>query len=71
MRHSDLHVLRPSRLCKHSSPSRYALILLATLSVACGATARLAVEDGVGPNPSLPPPEKSLIPTVNVIKAIG
>jgi glucose/arabinose dehydrogenase len=48
-----------------------ALIMLATLSVACGATARLAVENGVGPNPSLPPPEKSLIPTVNVIKAVG
>jgi glucose/arabinose dehydrogenase len=49
----------------------YSLVLLATLSVACGATARLAVENGVGPNPSLPPPEKSLIPTINVIRAVG
>src|SRR5688572_10018746 len=49
-----------------------ALILLATLSVAsCGATARLAVLDGVGPNPTLPEPETSLIPTVNVVKAVG
>ncbi len=49
----------------------FALVLLATLSVACGATARLAVEHGVGPNPSLPPPENSLIPTVNVVEAVG
>jgi glucose/arabinose dehydrogenase len=49
-----------------------ALILLATLSLAsCGATARLAVLEGVGPNPTLPEPETSLIPTVNVVDAVG
>ena len=32
----------------------YSLVLPATRSVACAATARLAVENGVGPNPSLP-----------------
>jgi glucose/arabinose dehydrogenase len=50
---------------------RSSLVLIAALSVACGATARLAVEDGVGPNPTLPPPETSLIPTVNVVTAVG
>jgi glucose/arabinose dehydrogenase len=50
---------------------RFLLVLTAALCVACGATARLAVENGVGPNPTLPPPEKSLIPTVNVVDAKG
>src|ERR671914_1187830 len=47
------------------------LIVLATLAVACGATARLGVVEGVGPNPSLPEPVTSLIPTVKVATAIG
>jgi hypothetical protein len=39
--------------------------------VGCGAAARLAVHDGTGPNPSLPAPTKSLIPTVHVVTAKG
>lgn len=39
--------------------------------VGCGATARLAVSDGMGPNPALPAPSTSLIPTVNVVTAKG
>ena len=39
--------------------------------VGCGATARLAVSDGMGPNPALPAPSTSLIPTVNVVSAKG
>jgi glucose/arabinose dehydrogenase len=38
---------------------------------ACGDTARLPVEAGMGPNPTLPPPHKTLIPTVNIAPATG
>jgi glucose/arabinose dehydrogenase len=58
-----MHTIKLVRSCS--------LVLLATLSVACGTTARLAVENGVGENPTLPPPETSLIPTVNVVTAVG
>ena len=37
----------------------------------CGATARLAVSAGTGPHPVIPPPERSLLPTVNVVTAKG
>src|SRR5688572_23830242 len=39
--------------------------------VGCGAAARLSVIEGTGPNPVLPPPNGSLIPTVNVVEAKG
>jgi glucose/arabinose dehydrogenase len=38
---------------------------------ACGSEAKLQVESGIGPDPELPPPEKSLVPTVNIAPAIG
>ena len=38
---------------------------------ACGGEARLNVEDGTGPDPRLPSPDKSLIPTVKIAPAIG
>src|SRR5687768_3855270 len=38
---------------------------------ACGETARLGVEAGVGPSPTLPPPVKTVIPTVKVADATG
>ncbi|MFL6665504.1 MAG: PQQ-dependent sugar dehydrogenase [Rhizobacter sp.] len=38
---------------------------------ACGAATVLPPEATVGPNPTLPPPEKSLIPTVQVASAKG
>jgi len=38
---------------------------------ACGGGAKLRVEDGTGPDPKLPPPEKSLIPLVNIAPAVG
>ena len=43
----------------------------ATLLIACGGAARLPVEAGMGPNPTLPPPRTSLIPVVKVAKAVG
>lgn len=39
--------------------------------VACADTARLPVSAGTGPQPTLPEPTRSLIPTVNVAKAVG
>jgi glucose/arabinose dehydrogenase len=38
---------------------------------ACGETAKLQVADGMGAAPKLPPPNKTLIPTLNVAKAVG
>jgi glucose/arabinose dehydrogenase len=38
---------------------------------ACGETAKLPVEAGVGPNPRLPPPHQTLVPTVKTAKANG
>jgi glucose/arabinose dehydrogenase len=37
----------------------------------CGSEATLRVEEGTGPDPKLPPPEKSPVPTVNIAPAIG
>jgi glucose/arabinose dehydrogenase len=44
-----------------------ALLALAS----CGGTANLQVADGTGPNPKLPPPDKSLVPLVNIAPATG
>src|SRR5690606_34119621 len=38
---------------------------------ACSEHALLPVEAGYGPNPALPEPNKTLIPTVNVATAVG
>ncbi|MDF3034953.1 MAG: L-sorbosone dehydrogenase [Paucimonas sp.] len=46
-------------------------MLLAVNLCACANGARLPVEAGTGPQPTLPPPTKSLIPTVNVAPAVG
>ena len=52
-----------------------ALVLLsvsgAALLAACGHSARLPVDAGTGPRPTLPEPQSSLIPTVNVAPAHG
>lgn len=47
--------------------------LVATLAAlaACSGAARLPQSAGEGPTPQLPPPTSSLLPTVNVAKAIG
>jgi glucose/arabinose dehydrogenase len=49
---------------------RFALIL-AMAATACGTTARLPVTAGMGPQPALPRPSKSLIPLVHVVTAKG
>ena len=56
------------------SPERFPRFGLLSLSVAiigCGSSARLPVSAGIGPTPTLPSPEKSLIPVVNVVDAKG
>ena len=51
---------------------RTSLAILAALAcTACGSEANLLVERGLGPDPELPKPEKSLIPTVNIAPAVG
>jgi glucose/arabinose dehydrogenase len=37
----------------------------------CGSEAKLSVDDGTGPVPKLPSPEKSLVPIVNIAPAVG
>jgi glucose/arabinose dehydrogenase len=39
--------------------------------VGCGAIAQSSPNAGIGPSPQLPAPEKSVIPTVSVAKAVG
>ena len=47
------------------------VIALAAGLVACGESSSLRVEDGTGPSPKLPEPNKTLIPTVNIAPAVG
>jgi glucose/arabinose dehydrogenase len=50
---------------------RQSTILFVVLVTACASAARLPVAAGTGPNPVLPRPSTSLIPTVNVVDAKG
>lgn len=45
--------------------------LLALALAACGEMAKLPVSAGTGPQPVLPPPQTTLIPTVNIAPATG
>jgi glucose/arabinose dehydrogenase len=49
------------------------LLAVTALALAgCGREAQLLVEDGVGPNPKLPPPDdEGFVPTVNIAPAVG
>jgi glucose/arabinose dehydrogenase len=44
------------------------LLVLAAALAGCGDTATLPLAAGTGPRPELPPPHKTLVPTVNVAK---
>ena len=46
-------------------------LILCIALVGCGSAARLAETASTGPDPQLPPPDKSLIPTVHVAEAKG
>lgn len=49
----------------------FVLVVMAIAAAGCGATARLTLADGTGPEPVLPAPRRSLLPTVNVVTAKG
>jgi len=53
--------------------TRISLTLAVALAVVggCGSSARLPDSASQGPNPELPPPDKSLVPTVHVAEAKG
>jgi glucose/arabinose dehydrogenase len=54
-----------------SRPHFAVLLLVAGGLAACGESSTLQVSDGTGPAPKLPPPNKTLIPTVNIAPAVG
>ncbi|CAN5906122.1 sorbosone dehydrogenase family protein [soil metagenome] len=58
-----------SGLCPSSFVLRLAACLTVAAVAACGHTAELPVSAGIGPDPKLPPPEESLLPTVNIAPA--
>src|SRR5689334_18699235 len=50
---------------------KLALAAAVVVFTGCASSAKLPVSAGTGPDPSLPPPDKSLIPLVHVVKATG
>ena len=53
-------------------PSNALVIGMMVLALsACGEVAKLPISAGTGPNPTLPPPEHTLIPTVHIAPAKG
>ncbi|PNG53434.1 MULTISPECIES: sorbosone dehydrogenase family protein [unclassified Variovorax] len=52
-------------------PAATATLAAALLLAACGETAKLPPEAGIGPTPQLPAPNKTLLPTVNIAPAVG
>jgi glucose/arabinose dehydrogenase len=50
---------------------RSILLIFVVLTAACASAARLPLASGFGPNPVLAPPERSLLPTINVVDAKG
>ena len=47
------------------------LVVAATLAQACAGASKLTESKGMGPAPVLPPPDTSVVPTVNVVEAVG
>jgi glucose/arabinose dehydrogenase len=47
------------------------LVAAASVAVACGGAAKLAERDTVGPTPTLPAPQRALLPEINVVTAVG
>jgi glucose/arabinose dehydrogenase len=52
-------------------PCASAFALALAVLAGCGAVAQSPANTGIGPNPPLPGPEKTLLPTVNIAPAIG
>ena len=47
------------------------MLALAVLLSACGESAKLPAEAGVGQTPELPPPVETMVPTMNIAPAVG
>ena len=47
------------------------IVAATCFSMACAGTAKLAEHQAAGPAPTLVPPEKALVPTINVVTAVG
>ncbi len=55
-----------------SQRALFVVMLVSALALsACGEMAKLTVEEGSGPQPTLPPPRSTLIPTVHIAPAKG
>ena len=51
--------------------SHVAALVISVTGAACGRSAQLTVEKGMGPTPELPKPSTSVFPTIKVARAIG
>ena len=51
------------------TPLKLSSLALAAALAACGETATLPLSAGTGPSPQLPPPHKTLLPTLNIAPA--
>jgi glucose/arabinose dehydrogenase len=72
MNPKDLSAHALGTLTRAARPARLALAgLLALGAAGCGDTATLPESAGIGPQPVLPAPHPTLIPTVHVARAIG
>ncbi|MGV8804842.1 MAG: PQQ-dependent sugar dehydrogenase [Polaromonas sp.] len=61
----------PAHACTRRWPTgALCLVFLGSLA-ACGDTAKLAPTAGMGASPTLPAPNKTLLPTVNIAPAVG
>ena len=49
--------------------AQFSVLLLCLALTACGEVARLPISAGIGTRPTLPPPNQTLIPTVNIAPA--
>ncbi|HXT21050.1 MAG TPA: sorbosone dehydrogenase family protein [Thermoanaerobaculia bacterium] len=58
-------------MCSHARIPRGAALLAALVLAGCASAAKQPVEAGMGPNPTLPAEEHSLIPVVHVVDAKG
>jgi glucose/arabinose dehydrogenase len=47
------------------------ILIVAAALAGCGESAKLDVAQGMGPSPKLPPPVKTLLPTLNIAEATG
>jgi glucose/arabinose dehydrogenase len=59
------------RACPSPRLATASALLFALALTACGDRARLSVAQGIGPQPELPSPVETLLPTIKVAEAVG